>query len=209
MKVFHEVIEFLSNQGISFIVFTLIGATLKSIVMTIHNYIFTKKILSSIKESTNIREIIQKEERSRIMYGADRVLVTQIHNGGKWLNGKSMIKLSMIYELSLLSKSGYYNFDSQLKDLLLTDLYPLIFNASSNKKIDILSINDLKESDFVLYQYCKMDSISYISVANIEHRNKILGYIFFIFTGDQIPIYSKDNIIELIELGNRIGQIMK
>ena len=99
MKVFHEVIEFLSNQGISFIVFTLIGATLKSIVMTIHNYIFTKKILSSIKESTNIREIIQKEERSRIMYGADRVLVTQIHNGGKWLNGKSMIKLSMIYEL--------------------------------------------------------------------------------------------------------------
>ena len=55
----------LSNQGISFIVFTLIGATLKSIVMTIHNYIFTKKILSSIKESTNNREKSYRKKKDQ------------------------------------------------------------------------------------------------------------------------------------------------
>lgn len=207
----NDIIEYISHQGIALIIFTLFGAFLKSFYMTIHNQLFTKKLLNSIKESSNIRKIIQNTEKSRIMFGAERVIVTQIHNGGRWMNGKSMIKLSTIYDLSLSGKDDlqYHNFDSQIKDILITDLYPIVYTSASSKKIDIASISDLKESQFSLYYQCKLDSINYISTVNIEHRNKILGFIFFIFTGDQIPNYSKETKQELKELGQRIGMIMK
>ena len=68
--------------------------------------------IRSAKLKSDLEELIGEEDLGKMIavndfiedmrqrYGFDRVSICQFHNGGKFLNGKSMKKFSMTYEMA-------------------------------------------------------------------------------------------------------------
>jgi hypothetical protein len=204
--------EFILQQSLVGALLILFGASLKVIGTSVYNAISSKKIIHDIQKNYKVKQVIQRSENSRLIMGANRVIITQLHNGGKWSNGQSMIKLSMIQDLSIEDPHGkimHKSFDKHLNNVLLSQITPLIAIASSKKNYDIISVGDLKDKDFPLYRVLKIDKISYLIVSKIQYKHDILGYIFVVFTDKFVPDYNKDSINTLIQLGIQVGEILK
>lgn len=204
--------NFILQQGVSSILLVLFGASAKIIGTTIWNLFASKKIAQDIQRSFTIKRIIQKSEDSRLLMGADRIIVTQLHNSSKWVTNRHLYKLSVFQALSIEDPNGDIKnklFDKQLRDIPISNLSQILGTASSNKSIDIISVDELRHKDFMFYKYLKADKIKYLVIVKIQHKGVILGYMILVFLSHQSPPkYDKKVFSDLIGLGMSIGDIL-
>ena len=207
-----NIYTFLIQQGIAATLLVLFGASVRVIVTATFNLFASKKIAQDIQRSFTIKRIIQKSEDSRLLMGADRIIVTQLHNSSKWVTNRHLYKLSVFQELSIEDPNGDIKnklFDKQLRDIPISNLSQILGTASSNKSIDIISVDELRHKDFMFYKYLKADKIKYLVIVKIQHKGIILGYMILVFLSYQSPPkYDKKVFSDLIGLGMSIGDIL-
>jgi hypothetical protein len=111
----------------------------------------------------------QKIEHIRDEFNADRVWVTQFHNGGNFYpTGKSMAKFSIMYEtVSLGTSSVQSNFHNIPVNLFSKSINQLLQN-------DVIEIHDYKDESIATF------GLKYIA----EDTNCKSGYLFAIKTID-------------------------
>ena len=129
-----------------------------------------KKKPDMVHETLRVSELInQKIEHIREEFNADRVWVTQFHNGGNFYpTGKSMAKFSIIYEsVGLGATSVQSNFHNIPVNLFSKSINQLLNN-------DVIEIPDYKDESIATY------GLKYIA----EDTNCKSGYLFAIKTID-------------------------
>jgi len=123
-----------------------------------------------VKETLRVSELItSKIEHIREEFEADRVWVTQFHNGGNFYpTGKSMAKFSIMYEtVSPGATSVQSNFHNIPVNLFSKSINQLLQN-------DVIEIPDFKDDTIATY------GLKYIA----EENGCKSGYIFAIKTID-------------------------
>jgi hypothetical protein len=101
----------------------------------------SKKKPDMVKDTLKVSELVnQKIEHIRDEFNADRVWVTQFHNGGNFYpTGKSMAKFSIMYEtVSLGTSSVQSNFHNIPVNLFSKSINQLLQN-------DVIEIHDYKD----------------------------------------------------------------
>lgn len=129
-----------------------------------------KKKPDMVHETLRVSELInQKIEHIREEFSADRVWVTQFHNGGNFYpTGKSMAKFSIIYEsVGLGATSVQSNFHNIPVNLFSKSINQLLNN-------DVIEIPDYKDETIATY------GLKYIA----EDTGCKSGYLFAIKTID-------------------------
>lgn len=129
-----------------------------------------KKKPDMVKETLHVSELInQKIEHIRDEFNADRVWVTQFHNGGNFYpTGKSMAKFSIMYETVNAGVSSVQgNFHNIPVNLFSKSINQLLQN-------DVIEIHDFKDDTIATY------GLKYIA----EESNCKSGYLFAIKTID-------------------------
>ena len=112
------------------------------VVMLVKNYIDKKnKKGDMVKEAVEVGNLISsKIEHIKEEFGADRVWVSQFHNGGHFYpTGKSIAKFSIFYETV---KSGITSIQSNFQNIPVN-----LFTKSVNQLLenDIIEIPDFKD----------------------------------------------------------------
>jgi hypothetical protein len=207
----HVALDNIFSIGFRGVILILLGAFLKNLSVIIWNIFSTKKIAQEIQRNYKIKSIIQRAENSRTLLNANRVLVTQLHNGDQWLSKKHMYKLSLFQELSVEEPNGLYRtkiFDKQLSNVLISNLAPLLENVTGKKTYDIVSVAEL-EKDFIFYKHLRLDKIKYLVLVKIQHKGQLLGYLILVFCEDREPYRDKEIFNNLVLLGEQIGEILK
>jgi hypothetical protein len=129
-----------------------------------------KKKPDMVHETLRVSELInQKIEHIREEFSADRVWVTQFHNGGNFYpTGKSMAKFSIIYEsVGIGATSVQSNFHNIPVNLFSKSINQLLNN-------DVIEIPDYKDETIATY------GLKYIA----EDTGCKSGYLFAIKTID-------------------------
>lgn len=129
-----------------------------------------KKKPDMVKDTLRVSELInQKIEHIKDEFNADRVWVTQFHNGGNFYpTGKSMAKFSIMYEtVGLGVQSVQGNFHNIPVNLFSRSINQLLQN-------DVIEIPDYKDETIATY------GLKYIA----EDTNCKSGYLFAIKTID-------------------------
>ena len=129
-----------------------------------------KKKPDMVKETLHVSELInQKIEHIRDEFNADRVWVTQFHNGGNFYpTGRSMAKFSIIYEtVSQNASSIQSSFHNIPVNLFSKSINQLLQN-------DVIEIPDFKDDTIATY------GLKYIA----EENGCKSGYLFAIKTID-------------------------
>jgi len=150
--------------------------------------------IRSAKLKSDLEELIGEEDLGKMIavndfiedmrqrYGFDRVSICQFHNGGKFLNGKSMKKFSMTYEMASPGiekiKRKYQNvmvseFPRLFAAMLKTDF--MIITTESTEYPDIvreMEVNGIVQSVKVVIRGLRGDILGFISCHNIGNHNK-------------------------------------
>ena len=140
-------------------------------VILVKNYLDKrKKKPDMVQETLKVSELInQKIEHIKDEFNADRVWVTQFHNGGNFYpTGKSMAKFSIMYETvhpGVVSVQG--NFHNIPVNLFSKSINQLLQN-------DVIEIPDFKDDTIATY------GLKYIA----EESGCKSGYLFAIKTID-------------------------
>jgi hypothetical protein len=148
-----------------------------------------KKTPDMVKDALRVSELItSKIEHIREEFAADRVWITQFHNGGRFYpTGKSMAKFSVIYE------SVGSNTDSI--QLFLQNIPVNLFSKSINQLLDndVIQIPDYEDDTVATY------GLKYIA----EEIGSKSGYLFAIKTIDKkfIGILGLDYTKNKVKLG--------
>jgi len=123
-----------------------------------------------VKETLHVSELInQKIEQIKDEFSADRVWVTQFHNGGNFYpTGKSMAKFSVMYETV---NSGVSSVQSNFSNIPVN-----LFSKSINQLLqnDLIEIHDYKDETIATY------GLKYVA----EESGCKSGYLFAIKTID-------------------------
>ena len=140
-------------------------------LMFVKHYLNSKKKKPDlVHETLKVAELVtSKIEHIKEEFGADRVWVTQFHNGGNFYpTGKSMAKFSVIYETVNPGVSS-----------IQTNFHNIPVNLFSK------SINQLLGNDVIEIPDFKDDSISTFGLKYIAEENGCKsGYLFAIKTID-------------------------
>lgn len=204
--------DWILDKGITGIVFLIFFSAIKALGTSLYNIFASKKIAEDIQRSRKVKSIIQRAEASRLLMGADRVVVTQLHNGSKTATGSHhLYKISLMQELSIDDPEGMYRskiFDKQLEDLPISQLDPILSLVTS-RDYDIVSVKELKGMGFQFYRHLKIDKVSYMILVKVQHKEVTMGYMFLMFIGDNMPEYNKANLKKLVELGHQVGEVLK
>jgi hypothetical protein len=129
-----------------------------------------KKKPDMVQETLHVSELInQKIDHIKEEFNADRVWITQFHNGGNFYpTGKSMAKFSVIYEIVNPGVTS-----------MQTNFYNIPVNLFSK------SINELLVNDVIEIPDYKDDTIATFGLKYIaEESNCKSGYLFAIKTID-------------------------
>jgi len=150
--------------------------------------------IRSAKLKSDLEELIGEEDLGKMIavndfiedmrqrYGFDRVSICQFHNGGKFLNGKSMKKFSMTYEMASPGiekiKRKYQNvmvseFPRLFAAMLKTDF--MIITTESTEYPDMvreMEVNGIVQSVKVVIRGLRGDILGFISCHNIGNHNK-------------------------------------
>ena len=150
--------------------------------------------IRSAKLKSDLEELIGEEDLGKMIavndfiedmrqhYGFDRVSICQFHNGGKFLNGKSMKKFSMTYEMASPGiekiKRKYQNvmvseFPRLFAAMLKTDF--MIITTESTEYPDMvreMEVNGIVQSVKVVIRGLRGDILGFISCHNIGNYNK-------------------------------------
>lgn len=140
-------------------------------VIVVNHYLTKKRKKPDLVEETlKISELVtSKIEHIKEEFGADRVWITQFHNGGNFYpTGKSMAKFSIIYESV---NQGVSSIQSNFHNIPVN-----LFSKSINQLLenDIIEIPDFKDDDTSTY------GLKYIA----EENGCKSGYLFAIKTID-------------------------
>jgi hypothetical protein len=129
-----------------------------------------KKKPDMVHETLRVSELInQKIEHIREEFHADRVWVTQFHNGGNFYpTGKSMAKFSIMYETV---NTGVSSIQTNFHNIPVN-----LFSKSINQLLqnDVIEIYDYKDDEVATY------GLKYIA----EESGSKSGYLFAIKTID-------------------------
>jgi len=140
------------------------------ILLYVKKLIDKKEKPDMVKETLQVSELITtKIEHIREEFKADRVWITQFHNGGHFYpTGKSIAKFSIIYEsVSLNTNSIQLNFQNIPVNLFSKSINYILEN-------DVIEIPDFKDETIATY------GLKYIA----EDTNCKSGYLFAIKTID-------------------------
>jgi hypothetical protein len=140
-------------------------------VIVVNHYLTKKRKKPDLVEETlKISELVtSKIEHIKEEFGADRVWITQFHNGGNFYpTGKSMAKFSIIYESV---NQGVSSIQSNFHNIPVN-----LFSKSINQLLenDIIEIPDFKDDNTSTY------GLKYIA----EENGCKSGYLFAIKTID-------------------------
>jgi hypothetical protein len=140
------------------------------LVLYIKNRLEKKEKPDMVKETLRVSELVtNKIEHIKEEFNADRVWITQFHNGGNFYpTGKSMAKFSIMYETvhpGVASVQG--NFHNIPVNLFSKSINQLLSN-------DVIEIPDYKDETIATY------GLKYIA----EDTNCKSGYLFAIKTID-------------------------
>ena len=141
-------------------------------VIFVKNYLDKKKQKPDmVRETLHVSELINSRiEHIKEEFHADRVWITQFHNGGNFYpTGKSMAKFSIIYESVVPGissvQSNFYNIPVNLFSKSINQLY----------QNDVIEIPDYKDETIATY------GLKYIA----EESGCKSGYLFAIKTIDE------------------------
>jgi hypothetical protein len=140
------------------------------ILLYLKNKFDKKKSPDMVKDALRVSELItSKIEHIREEFSADRVWITQFHNGGHFYpTGKSMAKFSIIYEsVGSNTNSVQLNFQNIPVNLFSRSINQLLEN-------DVIEIPDFKDETIATY------GLKYIA----EDTGCKSGYLFAIKTID-------------------------
>lgn len=160
-----------------------------------------------VTEALKVGELItSKIEHIKEEFEADRVWITQFHNGGHFYpTGKSMAKFSVIYEtVSLNANSIQSNFQNIPVNLFTKSINELLTN-------DIITIPDFKDDRISTYglKYlaettgCKSEYIFAIKTLD----EKFIGMLGVEFTQDVIKL-DMESINHLMNHASSIGGVL-
>ena len=140
-------------------------------LLYLKNFLDKKKAKPDmVKEALKVSElIVSKMEHIKEEFKADRVWVTQFHNGGHFYpTGKSMAKFSIIYESV---NSGVSSIQTNFQNIPVN-----LFSRSINQLLenDVIEIPDYKDETIATY------GLKYVA----EESNCKSGYLFAIKTID-------------------------
>lgn len=140
------------------------------LVLYIKNKLDKKEKPDMVKDTLRVAELINnKIEHIREEFNADRVWVTQFHNGGNFYpTGKSMAKFSVMYETV---NSGVSSVQTNFHNIPVN-----LFSKSINQLLnnDVIEIPDYKDETVATY------GLKYIA----EDTGCKSGYLFAIKTID-------------------------
>jgi hypothetical protein len=138
------------------------------ILLYLKNKFDKKKSPDMVKDALRVSELItSKIEHIREEFSADRVWITQFHNGGHFYpTGKSMAKFSIIYEsVGTNTNSVQLNFQNIPVNLFSRSINRLLEN-------DVIEIPDFKDETVATY------GLKYVA----EDHGCKSGYLFSIKT---------------------------
>jgi hypothetical protein len=160
-------------ENLSGIIIAFITGVLGPIsILLIKNYFDKKKKKPDmVRETLKVSELVnQKIEHIKEEFNADRVWVTQFHNGGNFYpTGKSMAKFSIIYEAV---NPGISSVQSNFHNIPVN-----LFSKSINELLvnDVIEITDYKDETIATF------GLKYIA----EDTGCKSGYLFAIKTIDE------------------------
>lgn len=141
------------------------------LVLYIKNKLEKKEKPDMVKDTLRVAELINnKIEHIREEFNADRVWVTQFHNGGNFYpTGKSMAKFSIMYETV---NSGVSSVQTNFHNIPVN-----LFSKSINELLnnDVIQIPDYKDQTIATY------GLKYVA----EDTGCKSGYLFAIKTIDE------------------------
>jgi hypothetical protein len=140
-------------------------------VIFVRNYLEKRKVKPDmVTDTLHVSELVNsKLEHIKDEFSADRVWITQFHNGGNFYpTGKSMAKFSIIYEtVGLGTSSVQNNFHNIPVNLFSKSINQLLIN-------DVIEIPDYKDDTVATY------GLKYVA----EESGCKSGYLFSIKTID-------------------------
>jgi hypothetical protein len=159
------------EEYVGIIVAFITGVIGPTTVIYVKNILEGKKKKSDmVKDTLHVSELInQKIEHIKEEFNADRVWVTQFHNGGNFYpTGKSMAKFSVMYETV---NSGVSSIQSNFHNIPVN-----LFSKSINELLqnDVIEISDFKDETIATF------GLKYIA----EEAGCKSGYLFAIKTID-------------------------
>jgi len=159
------------TEYIGIIVAFITGVIGPIVVMYFKNILEKKEKPDMVRETLLVSELVNtKIEHIKEEYKADRVWVTQFHNGGNFYpTGKSMAKFSIIYETVGANVSSVQgNFHNIPVNLFSKSINQLLIN-------DVIEIPDYKDDKIATY------GLKYIA----EDTGCKSGYLFAIKSIDE------------------------
>lgn len=162
-----------------------------------------KKKPDMVMDTLRVSELInQKIDHIKDEFGADRVWISQFHNGGNFYpTGRSMAKFSIMYEsVSSNANSVQSNFKNIPVNLFSRSINQLLQN-------DVIEINDFKDETIATYglKYVAEESgckSSYLfAIKTID--DKFIGVLSVEFTKRK----TKLNMEDVNHLSNHASQI--
>ena len=176
-------------------------------VIIVKKFIDKKEKPDMVKDTLQMSElVVSKIEKIREELDADRVWITQFHNGGHYYpTGKSIAKFSMLYETVGVGVSSVQsNFQNIPVNLFSKSINELLSN-------DIISISDFKDETIATFglKYIAEDTgckSGYIfSIKTID--GKFIGSLGVDFTKNTVEL-NDDDILHLSNYATSIGGVL-
>ena len=166
------------------VVISLISATTSIVVAIITVVVKTLLDVRAAKKKAELEEIIHEDDLGEMVaindfiedmrqeYGFDRVSICQFHNGGKFLNGRSMKKFSMTYETV---SPGIEKIKRRYQNVLVSE-FPRLFAAMLKNDFMIITQNNTEFP--AMRREMEMNGIvQAVKVVIRGLRGEILGFI--------------------------------
>jgi hypothetical protein len=177
------------------------------IVLYVKSLIEKKKPTDMVQDTLRVSELVtNKIEHIKDEFEADRVWITQFHNGGHFYpTGKSMAKFSIIYESV---SPGVSSVQSQFHNIPVN-----LFSKSINQLLenDVIEVPDFKDNETATYglKYlaeetgCKSEYL--FAIKTIE--GKFIGTLGIEYTKKKTKL-DLDSINSLLNHASQIGGVL-
>ena len=199
------------------VIISIISATTSIIVAIITVVVKTKMDVKTAKRKLEEEESVFADdlgemvavnefiERIRADYDFDRVAICQFHNGGKFLNGRSMKKFSMTYETV---SPGIEKIKRRYQNVLVSE-FPKLFAAMLDDDFMIIT----PDSDNFPSMRREMTSNGIVQAIKVPIRGlrgDMLGFLTCHVIGEENDLVGNYMRAEFIEKANQIsGYLIK
>lgn len=153
-------------------------------------------------EMVAVHEFIEKLRKE---YKFDRVAICQFHNGGKFLNGRSMKKFSMTYETVA---PGIEKIKRRYQNVLVSE-FPKLFSAMLDNDFMIIT-PDMEQYPSMRREMTSNGIVQAIKVPIRGLRGDMLGFLTCHVIGEESDLIGEYLHEEFVEKANQIsGYLIK